>query len=108
VKIKTGREEVTAVRDLQIKDLWHLAQALRKVSANPPEEGDPPLMIDGEEACAAVLEVWHLAHSSVRALQRIEGQLTEVLAALDSKTESDGFCVAKARELVQRILEPGE
>jgi hypothetical protein len=127
--IETGRDETKTASELQVRDLWHLAQALPKLSAAITEtvsareewmmddaSGErleaavialADMHFNGEQACEAVLEVWHLANSATRALQRIERELQEALRALDShpaQSLNRRPAVRKAHDKVRKIL----
>jgi hypothetical protein len=69
----SARREVE-LDEIQVPNLWHIAQALRTVAIKDPEASD------------MVLETWHLAHDLKANLRYMEG----LLEALESLMDLEG------------------
>jgi hypothetical protein len=123
LRIKESRE-LKPIRELCVRDLWHLASAVAKtgeclakarsteiVSASQAEEvlesllADSPLH-DGENARAAILEVWHRANATTRALLLLETRLHRILEGAVAMPDIVGR--ARLVQLVHEALEGGE
>ena len=73
--IKLGTDRVVEVNDIQIPDLWHVAQALKKYEGYDLfAEGRG--VIDGPKAGERVLECWHLVHDLLRYIKEQHGIAT--------------------------------
>ena len=75
----SARREVE-LDEIQVPNLWHIAQALRTVAIKDPEASD------------MVLETWHLAHDLKANLRYMEG-LLEALENLVASIENVDFSV---------------
>jgi hypothetical protein len=127
--VKTGRDEKKPVREVPVPDLWHLASAVAKTGECLAKARDQEILSeahaeevlntllaeaplhDGENARQAILDVWHQAHSTTRALLVIEQKLQAILELAEPRaklipiSEAD---VLKIRKLAEEALEGGK
>ncbi|MHC4430185.1 MAG: hypothetical protein ACYS0D_16540 [Planctomycetota bacterium] len=124
--IETGRDEVTPLSEIQVPDLWHLAAAVAKtgaclktareeeiVSSHHAEDVletllNDALLQEGEGPRQSILDVWHLASSTTRALLRIKASLNEALRLLDLPMAEGDVLVPRLREVLTGALEGKE
>lgn len=128
MKIQYKPDEIRPIKELEVRDLWHLASAVAQTSKELQKARDTEIMNgdhgedvliellessglhgDGERQREAILDVWHLAHAMRRALLKIEQQAQEAIKFLDAVRHEgtmDRPEIADVRRRFEEILSP--
>jgi len=120
--VRTGRNESVPLSEVQVPDMWGLSRAVVRtgeclsdargvevLSSGHAENvleallRDAPLQ-DGEKAARVIVEVWHLANSTTRALQLVEERIQQALRFMEVSGTSSPL-VARLREFLVSALE---